>query len=455
MKNSTLWSLLLGYSTNQETIIETNGLEAFCKQSFKADYMQPVQFIQNTIPEWRILREKNKALKDDTEEKKAFRKEYQSEMNDFLIWWLQQMQQSAFPLREKMTSFWQNHFVVTFKKVRFNKFIYEHNALLREHAFGNFRELTKKILYNNAMNVYLDNFDNKVGSINENLSRELLELFTIGIGNYSEKDIKNGAKGLAGLMPTPIEARYAPRRMDNETIEYFGKKGTFKIDKMVDIIFKQQQTPFLLTKKLLQWFITDYPTPEQIKTYGDFFRKVDFEMQPLLIKMFTDFYSSRQKGVKIKDPISFLLPILSDWDLKINDSKMLGRFFNLQGMLLYDQPNVKGWVGGENWMSTQSYDTRRDFIHRILFYPNFTFKKLNLTTGSNLPEIRIAFDNQGNNKTILEHITNHWLFEVSPVIQKDLETLLKHDFNPQAPNAQDAVKRVYDYLLTKPEIQVL
>ena len=146
-----------------------------------------------------------------------------------------------------MVLFWHNHFVTTSQKVKVNWWIYQNNYLLRENAFGNFKELTKKVLYSNAMVRYLDNVDNKKGNINENLSRELLELFTLGIGNYTENDIKNGAKALAGLGIGQKEAFYRSLFEDNDTITYLSKTGNFKVDDLVDIIFEQKAVPYLLT----------------------------------------------------------------------------------------------------------------------------------------------------------------------------------------------------------------
>jgi len=114
--------------------------------------------------------------------------------------------------------FWHNHFVATQQKVRVNWWIYQHNQLLREMAFGNFKTLTKAVLQTNAMVRYLDNVDNQRGAINENLSRELLELFTLGIGHYTENDVKMGAKALAGLHLGENKAQYRPRLEDPDTI---------------------------------------------------------------------------------------------------------------------------------------------------------------------------------------------------------------------------------------------
>ena len=295
MQKSTLWSLRLGFSNAQQSLIEKKGIEKFVNASFNAAY-------ENTLPDYfadvpksreemRAAREQRK-MQSEAEQKKA-RDEGRENFMAMKTAWLSKMLNNEYPLREKMVCFWHNHFVATKQKVKVNYWIYQHHNLLREHAFGNFRELTKKMVRSNAIVKYLDNDDNKKDKINENLSRELLELFTLGIGNYSETDIKNGAKGLAGLSMGLDQAVYRPRRMDNSEITYFGKKGIFKADELVDIIFEQESAPYLITRKILQWFIYDNPDEQLVKIYGDYLRQVDFEIKPFLLKIFTTEYAKK------------------------------------------------------------------------------------------------------------------------------------------------------------------
>ena len=238
-----------------------NGLKKFLEQSFeiKIDSKIPV-FLEDspkTLNEYKEIRKKYKAASPE-EVKGLLKKEGQTSF-EMKAWWIAKMNEDEFPLREKMTCFWHNHYVATFQKIKVNHWIFQYNQLLRENAFGNFKELTKAVLKTNAMIRYLDNVDNKKGKLNENLSRELLELFTLGIGNYTEEDIKNGAKALAGLGIGEKHAEYRPFFEDNDTITYLGKTGKFKADDLVDIIFEQKSIPYFITRKILKWFIYDNP----------------------------------------------------------------------------------------------------------------------------------------------------------------------------------------------------
>src|SRR5690606_23033800 len=204
MNRNSLWSLRLGFSNKQAAAIEKMGIAKFLDASFKIDFDNTIPDFLNDSPkttaDFKERREKSKDL--STEQKRELKKEFQKQEGNTYVemksWWIDKMMNENYPLQEKMTIFLHNHYVSTYQKVRVNHWLFEHNQLLRKHAFGNFRELTKAMVKSNAMLRYLDNVDNRKGKINENLSRELLELFTLGIGNYTEDDVKNGAKALAG-----------------------------------------------------------------------------------------------------------------------------------------------------------------------------------------------------------------------------------------------------------------
>ncbi len=179
MKSSVLWSLRLGFSAKQADFIEKNGVNDFLEKSFATtvddqlpDYLATSP---KTLAEFKELRQ---TLKDvNSDQAKAIRKQEAQTALEMKMAWIEKMQQDAFPLREKMTCFWHNHFVSTIQKVKVNYWIYQHNQILRTHAFGNFKTLTKLIVQSNAMVRYLDNVDNRKGKWNENLSRELIRTF--------------------------------------------------------------------------------------------------------------------------------------------------------------------------------------------------------------------------------------------------------------------------------------
>lgn len=465
MKKSNLWSLRLGFSGKESDKIEKLGLEKFLKHSYesKFDTQLPV-FLEDdpkTLIELKELRESIKSA-DSEAKKKLLKREVYSAI-EFKKWWIAKIRNDEFPLRENMVCFWHNHFVSTSQKVKVNYWVYQHNMILREHAFGNFKELTKQILKSNAMVKYLDNGDNKKGKINENLSRELLELFTVGIGNYTESDIKEGAKALAGLNVGDDGAVYRKFAEDNSDKTYFGKTGNWKSDDLVDIIFEQKNIPYLITRKILKWFVYDNPSENLVVYYGDYFRKVKFEIEPLLTKIFTEEYAKETSGTKIKDPLVYILQLIDELQMKTVDDAMIVYFLKQQGMDLYNQINVKGWDGGNSWLTSQIYLQRNNTSDLLCSGRSITKKVIKTMAGDTEKpksefekiEVKIAFDSDGNNKTIITELSDRLLFKVNDSIQKDMEKLLKYDFDPKDAHANFAVIRLFNYITKLPEYQLI
>ena len=465
MKKSSLWSLRLGFSGKEADEIEKLGIEKFLKKSYasKVDKQLPA-FLEDdpkTLIELKELKESIKNA-DSEAKKKVLKREVYSAI-EFRKWWIDKMRTDEFPLRENMVCFWHNHFVSTTQKVKVNYWIYQHNMILRENAFGNFKDLTKQILKSNAMIKYLDNVDNKKGKFNENLSRELLELFTIGIGNYSESDIKNGARALAGLNYGDDGAVYRKFAEDNTDKTYFGKTGNWKADDLVDIIFEQKNIPYLITRKILKWFVYDNPPEDLVVRYGDYFRKKNFEIEPLLTKIFTEEYAKENAGNKIKDPLVYLIQLIDELEIKDFDNAMIALFLRQQGMDLYNQVNVKGWDGGNSWLTSQIYLQRNNTADLLCSGKSLNRKVLKTMMDGVEKEkseyekvaVKVAFDLDGNNKTIISELLDRLLFNVSDSAQKDMENLLKYDFDPKDPHADFAVARLFNYITKLPEYQLI
>jgi uncharacterized protein (DUF1800 family) len=465
MKKSNLWSLRLGFSGKEADKIEKLGLEKFLKHSYDSKFDRQLPTFLNddpkTLLELKALRESIKNA-DSEFKKKALKKENYSNV-ELKKWWIAKMRNDEFPLRENMVCFWHNHFVSTSQKVKVNYWIYQHNMILREHAFGNFKELTKQIVKSNAMVRYLDNIDNKKGKYNENLSRELLELFTIGIGNYSESDIKEGARALAGLNYGDDGAVYKKNIEDNSDKTYFGKIGNWKVDDLVDIVFEQKNIPYLITRKILKWFVYDNPPEDLVTYYGDYFRKVKFEIQPLLTKIFTEEFKKDTSGTKIKNPLVYILQLLEELHVDDLDDAMVLFFLKQQGMDLYNQINVKGWDGGNSWLTSQIYLQRNNTSDLLCSGRNITKRVLNTMNSENEKpkseyekiNVKIDFDSDGNNKTIIAELSDRLLFKVNDAMQKDMENLLKYDFDPKDEHANFAVARLFNYITKLPEYQLI
>ncbi|NDP26718.1 MAG: DUF1800 domain-containing protein [Flavobacterium sp.] len=462
MDKFTLWSLRLGFSAKQAKTIEKIGLKKFLEQSYATKFDSKIpDFLEDSPKSLKELKEIRKTLLAENPEakKEQLKKEVQTSF-EMKAWWIDKMDQDEFPLREKMTCFWHNHYVSTFQKVKVNYWIFQHNQMVRENAFGNFKTLTKQIIQSNAMVRYLDNVDNRKDKLNENLSRELLELFTLGIGNYTEQDIKNGAKGLAGLGIGEEKAVYRKFFEDNENFDYFGKKGSFKVEKMIDIIFEQPNIPYLITRKILKWFIYDNPKEELVRYYGDYFKKVNFEIKPLLTKIFTEEFDKNNAGSKIKNPLEYSLQLMDELNVANPNTKLIAYFIKEQGMDLFNQPNVKGWDGGNSWLSSQVFLQRNNVADLLCNGKNLSRAKKedNLMRKENpnqLLNVKLNWDQEGNNKQIIAELKNRLLFQTDENEQQDFEKILKYDFDSKTEGSENAVMRLFNFMVKTPEFQLI
>lgn len=464
MKKETLWSLRLGYTSKQEAAIGKMGIKSFLEHSFESlpDNSTPVflEDLPKTIAEITAL--KHKRRNATPEGKKEFNIQQGAISLSMQTWWVDKMINDEFPLREKMTCFWHNHFVATSQSIKAFYWVYQHNQIIRNHAFGNFKTLTKEILKTNAIIEYLNNSFNRKDKLNENLSRELLELFTLGEGNYTEKDVKNGAKGLAGLAVSEEHAEYNPKWEVNEVFEYLGVKGNLKADAIVNAIFNHPKIPYFLTRKILRWFIYDHPSEKLVTYYGDFFKSVDFELKPLLMKIFTEEFQKETAGSKIKDPLTYILQLFHNVNIEKPDSKIIATFINQQGMNLYNQVNVKGWEGGSAWLNTQTYLQRNNVADILCTGKNFRKRKMNLleseildSVKNDIVKVKIDWDKNVSNKEIITAFSNKLLFAVDKELQKDMEEMLKYDFKSSTEGSENAVIRLYNTLLKLPEYQLI
>ena len=472
MNNEFFLSQRLGFTNAQADKILRFGVENFVDLSFKAPYdFEMPTFLENAPKSRKEL----KNLKAMNEDKKKLLVVLEIFRNAGLAhWWSERMYTNEYPLREKMTLFWHNHFVSGFQKVKSSWAMYHQNNLFREHAFGNFKELTQLILSDNAMLIYLDNVKNKAAEPNENLSRELLELFTIGVGNYSENDVKEGAKALAGLNIDEEGGKYYPRISDNSTKTYLGKSGNWKANDIVDIIFAHPKAAHRITGKLLKFFVTDTPSVNLVNEYAEFLKKENFELKPFLQKMVRDDRFLNSQGQKIKDPVTFILQAHHEFQLELPSAKRLAPYFNQQGMILLNPPNVKGWDGGKTWLSSQKLLQRMAVIATLSNGKSleaFRFRgenkqdealeEMKMTeeqvfgkkTNDALPVFR--WDKSAkNNKDIIKNVAERLLFSVSNNMQQDMERILKYDFDPSQMNAQNGVTRLAEYAMKSPEFQI-
>jgi uncharacterized protein (DUF1800 family) len=284
-------------------------------------------------------------------------------------WWLREMLNTPSPLTEKMTLFWHNHFATSQRKVRFTVYMYRQNIMLRNHALGNFGTMLHEVARDPAMLIYLDSVNNRKEQPNENFAREVMELFTLGEGHYSEQDIKQVARAFTGWSLDRESGQFMFRRAihDYGDKTIFGKSGNFEGDQVIDMLLARPETAQFITRKLWREFVSPTPDEAEVKRMAAVFKDSGYNVAKLMRTMLTSdvFYASENRAVLIKSPTEFVVGTLKTFEI---DAPNLRPFMFVSanlGQLLFAPPNVKGWPGGENWINTASLLQRKQMVDRL------------------------------------------------------------------------------------------
>ena len=348
--------------------LSNKNYEAAVKHILDQARQQP----QNSPPEWitqpPIRGKKRRQLSEV--ERKELRKELRRRAMDLKAWWFREMVQTDSPISERMTLFWHNHFTSSLKKVKFPGLMYRQNLLLREHALGNFRQLVHAVAKDPAMIIYLDNVNNVKGKPNENFARELLELFTLGEGRYSEHDVKEAARAFTGwsINRQNGQYRFVRRRHDYDAKTFMSRTGNFNGDDIIDIVLNQPDVAVHVTKKFWHEFISVPPDSDEIKRLADIFRANDYEIKSLMQALLTSkfFRNSKEYGHIVKSPVDLLVGTLRIFKIPVGKGYGLALASRRLGQDLMDPPNVKGWSGGNGWITTDSLLVRQQILNRFL-----------------------------------------------------------------------------------------
>lgn len=287
---------------------------------------------------------------------------------ELTFWWLNLMLTQGYSFREKMVLFWHNHFVSELSVVKLPQRMYWQNKLFRDHAFGNFKELTKKVTIDPAMLYYLDGRKNTKQDPNENYARELMELFTIGIGNYSENDIVEAARALTGWQVDGLTSYFDRDRHDETSKTFMGQTGNFDYNNIIDILFSKEEVSKFICRKLYKEFVYFEPNESNIAELAQIFRDNNYELKPVLSVLLKSvmFYDPETYGAKIKSPVEFLTTVVKQFKIEHPDYDYLRKTANQLAQTLFAPPNVAGWKGDKAWVSTTTLPARHVFSDRII-----------------------------------------------------------------------------------------
>jgi uncharacterized protein (DUF1800 family) len=360
------------------------------------DHLMAPREIADPFPYEIIARRRDELKKLGADERRAeqqrIRKETRRQAGDFVMWWVDRMITDVDPLGERMTLFWHGHFTSSLTTVKQGHLMIQQNELLREHALGNYGVMLRGVLKDPAMIRYLDNNSNRKGRPNENLAREVMELFSLGEGNYSEDDIKDAARALSGhTAGQDGKHRFVPRQHDFGEKTILGVTGRHDLDDLVDILLEQDACSRWIAERLLTYFEGAAPSLDRIETYSRILEENGMEMRPTLRSLFQDpdFYRAEIVGAKVLSPIDYLVGV----NRRLGSTTaplLVSHGASTLGQKLFDPPNVKGWEGGFAWISTSTLMQRGNLAGMMLGVINMS----DLRSDEELDEMMDSMDEE-------------------------------------------------------------
>jgi uncharacterized protein (DUF1800 family) len=291
-------------------------------------------------------------------------------------WWLYRMILTPHPLRERLTLFWHNHFATSIAKVRLAPLMLQQNALLRRHALGKFGPFLLEISRDPAMLVWLDSNSNVKAHPNENYAREIMELFSLGVGNYTEHDVREAARAFTGWHTSGGKYRFSALSHDDGTKTVLGRTGKWDGGDIVRIILEQPAAARFLVRKFYRHFVGESETPPDrlIEPLAERFRRSDYDVADLLGTMLRSrhFFSDHAYRQRIKSPAEYVVSLFRSFGVKpegeglANNGVPLPAPLDGLGQQLFAPPNVKGWDGGRAWLNTATVLARHNFAWKFL-----------------------------------------------------------------------------------------
>ncbi|MFI5185979.1 MAG: DUF1800 family protein [Chitinophagales bacterium] len=322
--------------------------------SKKPEYIQAADnYLQGLVMGFQEIGRQQKQ-EMSAEQKKEFQKKSREGIRSLNLYWLNEMVNSDAQLREKMSFFWHGHFACRNLNVFFQQELLD---VIRQNALGNFRVLLHDISKTGAMLNFLNNNQNRKDHPNENFAREVMELFTMGRGNYTEEDVKEAARAFTGWGAN-AKGEFVFRKFQhddgNKTV--LGKTGNLDGDDVLDILLEQKQTARFISQKLYRFFVNDTIDEQKVEWLSDRFYKNDYDIGELLEDIFTSdwFYDEKNIGSRIKSPIELLVGIQRMLPMKLENEEALLLLQRVLGQILFYPPNVAGWPGGKTWIDSST-----------------------------------------------------------------------------------------------------
>lgn len=335
---------------------------------------------RRAITQARLRRDENALAKFRLEREQMERRD-RAQIIDIQRWWLERMIESPRPLEEKMTLFWHGHFATSQRKVENSYHLFLQNLTLRAHAMGSFADLLRAMVRDPAMLAWLDNHTSRAEAPNENLAREIMELFALGPGAYSEKDIQEGARALTGHTFQGNEFVFRADWHDNNLKNILGARGRFGADDFINQILRQRACAVFLAVKIYRFFVdAEVPdsrellrdalpeTRDAIDTLANDLRRSNYALKPALTRLFLSrhFYDACARTTHIKSPVDLVVGAIRTMRTPTRNLGVLLDAMARMGQEILFPPTVAGWAGGRAWINTATLLTRQNTLVYLL-----------------------------------------------------------------------------------------
>lgn len=321
--------------------------------------------------------EKETALAKLRVRKQNAEQEDRVQMREVQQWWLQRMIETPRPLEEKLVLLWHGHFATSYRTVEDSWHMYAQNEMFRKNASGNFGDMLFGIIRDPAMIAFLNNNESRKNKPNENLARELMELFSLGVGNYTEQDIKEGARALTGFTFRDDSFVFDKNNHDANSKTILGRQGALDGDDFVKAILERRDCATFVARKLYKHFIHDYPSGRKafdaagervIADLASTLISSRYELKPVLKKIFLSqhFYDMAVRGEQIKSPTQLVVGAVRSLNSPVRDMSRLNDAMGRMGQDIFFPPSVKGWDGGRAWINTATMFVRQNIMVFLL-----------------------------------------------------------------------------------------
>lgn len=395
------------------------------------------------------------------EEQATLRKEKRRLARLYCVDWLLEMGEGKeSDLLNKMTLFWHGHFACTSKVgiLAFNQLL-----TLKKHALGNFKDLVIAISKDPSMVRFLNNQKNRKDRPNENFARELMELFTIGRGNYTEQDVKAAARAFTGWSSsTQGEFVFRSRQHDYGPKQFMGQNGNFDGTDIIDIILSKKETATFICRKVYSYFVNPKINEHRVEQLATVFYNSDYNIAHLMRTIFLSdwFYDTENQRVKIKSPAELIAGMIRQLDLKVNNKIALFGIQKALGQILFDPPNVAGWSGGKAWIDNATLMLRLSLPQVIFYAAELNMKEKDnlegkgrgnklrkLQASANLQPL-VSVINTDSKEIALEQLSQYLLAKSSKAYQENLKSFTEKQ------SKETFIKSLTMRLMMLPEYQL-